>query len=413
VSRSLSVHPSPSRRALGRHLALDLTAAIGVGVTGALITALLPTIARRGGLEPLGLSALAAAPFVANLLGAFAGRYGPRSAPQLALLRGVGAASLLLLFVLPTPPVMIAVALVFWISLSFGGPFHLRLWGSLYPARLVGRIVGVIGMGRAAAGALAAFGGGVIADRLGGPTAVAMAGAVGAVCAVAYAGMRARSAERPPVFSARESIAALRERPVLGRVALAQGFYGGGLIAAVPLYALVHVDRLDLSLADVGVIGIVSAVATTIMFPVWGAVADRFGPLVPLRVGSTLGVLCLIGYAVAPNVVLLWAMAFAFGAASASIDVGITAIVSAQTPLASRAPAMAGWNAITGARGIAAAFLMSALLQLGVVDVTSGLFVCALSSAFGVLLFARVDPNAPASVAVPRSVRARVAVPSA
>ena len=158
------------------------------------------------------------------------------------------------------------------------------------------------------------------------------------------------------------------------------------------------------SLSEVGVIGIVSAVATTIMFPVWGAVADRFGPLVALRIGSTLGVLCLIGYAVAPSRGPAWVMAFAFGAASASIDVGIAAIVSAQTPLASRAPAMAGWNAITGARGIAAAFLMSALLQVGVVNVTSGLLLCALSSAFGVLLFARVDPNAPARVPAPRSV---------
>jgi MFS family permease len=406
------VQPAPSRRAVVRNLSLDLTAAIGVGVTGALITALLPTVARRGGLEPLGLSALAAAPFVANLLGAFAGRFGPRSAGQLALLRGSGAASLLLLFVLPTPPVMVAVALVFWISLSFGGPFHLRLWGSMYPARLVGRLIGVIGMGRAAAGALAAFGGGVIADRLGGPTAVAMAGAIGVACALAYAGLRAPSARRPPAFSARESIAALRDRPVLGRVALAQGFYGGGLIAAVPLYALVHVDRLDLSLSDVGVIGIVSAVATTVMFPVWGAVADRFGPLVPLRIGSTLGVLCLVGYAVAPSVVVLWAMAFAFGAASASIDVGITSIVSAQTPLVSRAPAMAGWNAITGARGIGAAFLMSALLQVGIVDVTFGLLLCALSSAIGVLLYARVDPNAPARVPAARPVAAGSAVPS-
>jgi hypothetical protein len=50
---------------------------------------------------------------------------------------------------------------------------------------------------------------------------------------------------------------------------------------------------------------------------------------------------------------------------------------------------MAGWNAITGARGIAAAFLMSALLQLGLVDVTSGLLLCAATSAMGVLLFAR------------------------
>ena len=99
--RSPSFDPSPSRRALGRNLALDLVAATGVGVSMALVTALLPTIARRGGLEPLGLSALAAAPFVANLLSAFAGRFGPRSPAQLALIRGIGAASLLLVFVVP------------------------------------------------------------------------------------------------------------------------------------------------------------------------------------------------------------------------------------------------------------------------------------------------------------------------
>jgi len=394
-----SFQPSPKQRALGRNLALDLVAAIGLGVTGALITALLPTIARRGGLEPLGLSALAAAPFVANLLGIFAGRFGPRSAPQLGLLRGIGAGSLVLLYVLPTPPVMILVALVFWISLSFGGPFHLRLWGTMYPARLVGRVVGFIGMGRAAAAAIAAFAGGVVADRLGGPSAVALAGAVGVACALAYVGLRARSSERPAAFSARDSIRALRERPVLGRVALAQGFYGGGLIAAVPLYALVHVDRLDLSLSDVGVIGILSAVGTMGSFPVWGAVADRFGALVPLRVGSILGVVCLVGYALAPSVVLLWGMALAFGAASASIEVGIAAVVSVQTPLSSRAAAMAGWNAITGARGIGAAFLMSALLELGVMDVTSGLLLCAASSAVGLVLFARIDPNAAARMA--------------
>ena len=210
----------------------------------------------------------------------------------------------------------------------------------MYPARLVGRVIGVIGMGRAAAGALAAFAGGVVADRLGGPPAVALAGAVGVACALAYAGLRARSAERPPSYSARGSIRALRERPLLGKVALAQGFYGGGLIAAVPLYALVHVDRLDLRLSDVGVIGIMAAVATTISFPIWGAMADRHGGIWALRLGSTLGVVGLIGYALAPDVAILWVMAVGYGAASAAVDVGIASIVSDQTPLASRAPRM-------------------------------------------------------------------------
>jgi MFS family permease len=382
---------SASRRAIGRNLALDLVVAVGMGVTMALVNALLPTIARRGGLEPLGLSALAAAPFVANLLSAFAGRLGPRSTAQLALTRGLGAASLLVLFTVPPAPVLVAVAVIFWLSLSFGGPFHLRLWGAMYPARLRGRVVGALGMGRAAAGAFAAFGGGLLADRIGGQQAVAIAGAVGVACAIGYVGLRAAAAASPPSFSARESIRALRARPVLGRIALAQGFYGGGLIAAAPLYALVNVDRLQLSLADVGVIGILSAIANTIAFAVWGVVADRRGAIVALRLGSLVGLSSIVCYALAPNVVLLWLAAVAGGIGGASIDVGIAAAVSDQTTLTDRAPAMAGWNALTGARGIVAAFLMSALLELRLVDVTSALLLCAATSAIGVALFIRAD----------------------
>ena len=383
-----SLNPSAHQRAVGRNLALDMVAAIGVGVTVALVTTLLPTIARRGGLEPIGLAALAAAPFVANLLGAFAGRIGPRSQRQLALIRGAGAASLLALAVLATAPVMIVVSIVFWLSLSLSGPFHLRLWGSMYPARVRGRVVGVLGSGRAAAAALAALAGGLLADRLGGETAVALAGLVGLICAFAYAGLRAPNAERPPSFSARDSIRALRERPVLSRLAVAQGFYGGGLIAAIPLYAIVNVDRLDLSLSDVGIIGILTAGATTVSFLLWGAVSDRRGPLVAMRLGSALGLAALIAYALAPDVAVLWIAAVAAGAGGASIEVGIASVVSDHTPLASRAAAMAGWNSITGARGIVAAFTMSILLQVGVVNVTTGLLLCAAVSAVGVVLYA-------------------------
>ncbi|MFL5682474.1 MAG: MFS transporter [Chloroflexota bacterium] len=391
MSRLPLVSSTRQQRAVGRNLGLDLVAAVGVGVTAALVTTLLPTIARRGGLEPIGLAALAAAPFVANLLGAFAGRVGPGSTRQLAVIRAAGAASLLLLVVFSVPPVLIAVTFAFWLSLALSGPFYLRLWGSMYPARIRGRLVGVAGSVRALAAALAALAGGVVADEFGGLTAVAVAGVVGLVCAVAYTGLRAPTA--PPLvrFSARDSIRALRDRPVLSRIAVAQGFYGGGLIAAAPLYAIVNVDRLDLSLSDVGIIGIMTAGATTIFFLVFGAVADRFGPLVAMRIGSTLGLLALIAYALAPDVRVLWVAAVGAGAASASIDVGIAAAVSDHTTIESRAAAMAGWNAITGARGIVAAFTMSVLLQVGIVDVTSGLLLCAAVSGVGVVLYARAS----------------------
>ena len=387
--------PAPSDRSFRRALTLDVLGALGLGVTLALVSALLPTIARQGGLEPIGLAALAAAPFIANLLSAFAGQYGPRSPRQMALMRGAGAASLVLVLLMPTPLVMIAVAVIYWLSLSFSSPFHLRLWGVMYPSRLRGRIVGVLGMARAATGAAAALGGGIVADRLGGPTAVAVAGAVGLVASGAYAGFRAGSAGRAPAFTARQAIQALRDRPALARVAVAQGFYGGGVIAAGPLFALVHVDRLGLALADVGVLGILSALATTVAFPVWGGVSDRFGSIVVMRVGGVLGVASLLAYAVAPEYGVLWGAALLGGTAGAAIDVGVAAVVSEQTTLPTRAAAMAGWNALTGARGIVAAFLMSALVQWGIVDVTAGLLLCAASSGVGVALFARTRPGVP------------------
>jgi DHA1 family inner membrane transport protein len=248
-------------------------------------------------------------------------------------------------------------------------------------------VVGFLGTGRAAAAAIAALIGGILADRLGGPAAVALAGLVGAVCALAYVWFRASAAATPVAYSARESIAAMRERPTLGRVALAQGFFGGGFIAAGPLFALVNVDRLNLSLSEVGIIGVLSAVATTVSFLIWGAVSDRFDVLAPMRFGSIIGFGGLLAYALAPGVAILWIAAVAIGTANSSIEIGVAGTISAETPLASRAAAMSGWNAITGARGLVAPFVMSALVQVGLLSVTVALLLCAAASAVGVALF--------------------------
>ena len=129
-----------------------------------------------------------------------------------------------------------------------------------------------------------------------------------------------------------------------------------------------------------------------------------------MRIGSALGLVGLIAYALAPQVSVLWVAAIAAGAGSASIDVGIASAVSDHTPLASRAAAMAGWNAITGARGIVAAFTMSILLQVGVVDVTTGLLLCAAVTAIGVVLYARASGTEVAPSPVPEASRVTRAV---
>jgi nitrate/nitrite transporter NarK len=384
-----SLPSSTTRHAIGRNVALDIVVAIGIGVTTSLVGAILPTVARLGGMDPIGLSALAAAPFVANLLGAFAGRVGPRSTAQLSLMRGAGAAVLLGLFVVPSALMAVVASVVFWISYSLTNPYHFRLWGAMYPARSLGRVMGILGMTRAGAGALAAVGGGILADRIGGSQAVALVGAVGVACALAYAGFRASTDTTTARFSARESVRALMDRPHLFRLVVAQLFYGGGLIAASPLFALVYVDRLHLSIADVGLVGVLTALANTLTYPMWGAFADRRGGSRTLMLGSAIGSTSVLAYALAPNVAVLWMGAVAGGIASGAIDLGINAAVSAETPMTTRAAAMAGWNAITGPRGIVAAFLMSVLLGAHLVDVTGALLLCTGAALVGVAIYAR------------------------
>jgi hypothetical protein len=68
---------------------------------------------------------------------------------------------------------------------------------------------------------------------------------------------------------------------------------------------------------------------------------------------------------------------------------------------------MAGWNALTGARGVVAAFGMSALLQLGVVNVTTGLLLCAVITGTGALLFSRVAASTTATGAEDQGAPAR------
>ena len=397
---------------LWHNLSLDLIAAIGVGISAAMVGTFLPTIARRGGLEPLGLAALSAAPFLANLLSAFAGHVGPRSTRQLTLLRGVGAGSLLALPWLPIPAVIIIVSMVFWISLAHGAPFQIRLWGVLYAARMRGRVVGFLGTGRSAAALLAALAGGLLADRIGGPTAVALGGLLGAVCALAYVGLRgsasASASASPPSYSARDSIRAIGRPPMLRRIVLAQSFFGGGLSAAAPLLALVNVDRLDLSLADVGILGVLGASATMLSFVVLGAIADPFGALAPLRIGSVFGLGGLLAYALAPDVAVLWVASAAIGACNAAIEIGFLTAVGEQTTLATRAAAQSGLNALLGVRGLIAAFSMSTLVQVRIVDITSGLLVCAAASGLGVAMYwLATRPPGRGQARTPRAIAAR------
>ena len=106
-----------------------------------------------------------------------------------------------------------------------------------------------------------------------------------------------------------------------------------------------------------------------------------------MRFGSIIGLVGLLAYALAPGVAVLWLASIAIGTANSSIEIGVAGVISAETPLASRAAAMSGWNAITGARGLVAPFVMSGT-GAGRADQRDGRPAgCAVVSGVGVALF--------------------------
>lgn len=387
---ALTVRSTAGRTVLPGNLAADISLGLGVGLTTALMWSLLPSVARRDGVGAMGLALLAAAPFAANVLAIFAGRLGPHTPRGLALVRALGGIALVALVLDPGTPAMALIALGFWLSISFGAPLQSRLWGQMYPQAVRGRLVGIVGTGRAAAAGLGILVGGLLADRIGGLPVIAMGGLLGVALGSAALAVRTSGAGPATSYSVRQSLRALSSRPVLARATLAQGFLGGGLICAGPLLAFVQVDRLSLSLAEVGMLGILAALATTSSYVAFGLLIDRRGGVVTMRLGAAFGVLGLLVYALAPSLQVLLLAAVCLGLSSAAVEMGVQGVIAEQTPLDERSAAMAGWNALTGLRGMVAPFLATGLLALGLVDVTGGLLLAAAVSCVGLAIFLRM-----------------------
>jgi MFS family permease len=140
-------------------------------------------------------------------------------------------------------------------------------------------------------------------------------------------------------------------------------------------------------MGQVGTIGVIGAVVTTLTYPLWGVLVDRVGATSALRIGTALGLVSVVGYAVAPDVVLLWAAAAAMGAAGAATDTAIVALLADETSLEERGAALAGWNGSTGVWGIAPPIAMSLLVGSGLLSVQAGLVIAAAVTASGVALY--------------------------
>ncbi|MFN8622308.1 MAG: MFS transporter [Chloroflexota bacterium] len=373
---------------LRRNLSIDVASGAGVGLCMALVGVLVPVVARRGGLDAMGLAVLATGPFVANVLALFAGRLGARSPRSLALVRAIGGLALVLMLPLAGAVALAGLVLLFWITVALSAPYQMRLWSAIYPTSVRGRLIGLVGTGRSAAAAIGSLAGGIIADHIGGLQAVALGGVVGMILGSTAVGYLVGTTEEGPAYDLRRSIVALTASPRLVRVTIGQMCLGAGFIAATPLYAFVYVDRLHLSLGEVGLLGILTAGATTVAYLPWGNLADRRGGLRVFQIGSVAGATALFLYAWAPGFAVLGVGAVLVGICNGSVEIGIQAVMSEHVAPSERAAALAAWAAANGVRGIIAPFIATALVTVGLISVQGGILLAALVSTAGALIYA-------------------------
>jgi MFS family permease len=384
----LAALPQPTE--LQRNVMLDLTAALGVGSSIAVVASLLPAVARRGGLDPMGLAALAALPFLASLLSVLAGRFGPRTPSHLAVLRALGSAGLLLVLVAPGPLTIALAAFGFWAAMSLGGPTQQRLWTSMYPSRDRGRLLGIIGSGRSAAAMAALLAFTFAATGNGWLPVLAVVAVVGIGSAVATSRLTLADSSAHPAFGARHSITAVWRRPTLRRITLSQLVFGAGMVGAGAFIALVQVDRLDLSFGDVASAGLMGALATTTTFGFWGRLASRTGAVMTMTLGTILGALSLAAFALAQDVTMILLASMLLGAHQAAIDASWPLLIGEHAEPDEQAAAAAGLGAIMGFRGLIIPFVFMVPLHAGLIDETGGLLLCTVVAAAGALMYVRL-----------------------
>ena len=142
--------------------------------------------------------------------------------------------------------------------------------------------------------------------------------------------------------------------------------HGLGFLMGLPFFAIVQVDRLQLSYTTIGYLGLAQSLFWLVGNVFWGRLVDRLGGLRVLRANVAVAVLVPLTYSWAFDAWTLLPAFIAHGIISAGIDL---ALISSGIELAdpeSVAEYSALQATIIGLRGMIGPFVGVALLSVGV-----------------------------------------------
>ncbi len=395
-----------------RNMYMELVASLAYGIFYAAAIQYIPVVLRRLGASSELLALYTAQTYLGSILTSLSIVLMRRRRPKnFVVLCWLVSRSLFLLFALVTQVHwLLLVTAFFWLLEAFPSPGYTRIIQVIYPERVRGQVLSVVRLGMVAAILLATPLAGWALDGLGYRILFPLAGLMGIGATWIFSRLRVDEGPLPPRQT--RSVASLwqlvrHNRPFAIHL-LSFAVYGMGGLLGYPLYAIVQVDRLQLSYTQIGFLGVAQSTAWLVGFLIWGRLVDRRGGLPVLRINQLISVIVPLTYIWATADWMLLPAFIVQGLINAGVDIGL---ISTCIQLAEKDKVVeyaAVQATVIGLRGMITPFLGAALLRLGVADTqVFALGAGLIFLSWLILQQVQAAPATPQNLPIRRSLRAR------
>jgi predicted MFS family arabinose efflux permease len=355
-----------------RNLWIETTAAIAYGIFFAAALSFMPVVLRRLGASATLLAIYTAQTYLGSVLSTVGVLMMRRREPLTFVTACWLLARSLLLptFLIAQAGWLLALTALVWLLEAFPSPAYARVVQAIYPARYRGRALAVVRIGMVLAILLVTPLAGLGLDHFGYQVLFPIAGLVGILATLIFSRLRMDVHALPPQQA--RSLGGIWR--ILGQnrrfAFYLFGFavYGMGFLIGVPLFAIVQVDRLQLSYTTIGYLGLAQSLFWLLGNMFWGRLVDRRGGLWVLRANVAIAALVPLTYIWAFDAWTLLPAFVAHGIISAGVDLGLISTGIELADPESVAEYSALQATIIGLRGMLAPFVGVALLGLGLPD---------------------------------------------
>ncbi|HEX9371903.1 MAG TPA: MFS transporter [Roseiflexaceae bacterium] len=387
-----------------RNLRIETAASVAYGVFYAAAVSFMPVVLRRLGASATLLAIYTAQTYLGSVLSTLGVLMMRRRRPKVfaATCWLIGRSLLLPTFLIARAGWLLMLTAAFWLLEAFPAPAYARVVQAIYPARYRGRALAVVRTGMVLALLVTTPLAGLGLDHLGYRVLFPIAGLVGILATLTFT--RLRIDERAQPQQQARSLGGvwriLGQNRRFARYLFGFAVYGLGFLMGFPLFAVVQVDRLQLTYTTIGALSLAQSLFWLLGNMVWGRLVDRYGGMWVLRANVGIAVLVPLTYIWAFNAWTLLPAFVVHGIISAGVDLGLISTGIELADPGSVAEYSALQATIIGLRGMLAPFVGVGLLGLGLTDRA----IFALGCGFIVsawLLLGRVTVSARRRVAVP------------